>query len=1041
MVMRWSKFFIERYRITILIMVLIIIGGISGYTGLPQQINPPGIDIGLAVVNTTYPGASAGEMEDEVTEPLEEAFENLENVKEITSGSSNSFSSIMVRFEEGSDGDKNMEGLKAELDKVVLPPDAEEPVVIEPKANEFAAWQISVAGDYSRAQLAGFAEAIKDELRPISGIKSIEIMGGASEEIAVEMDKRSMEEKGLSLSEVAQAIGANNISFPGGELDTGDYEFDVVNESALGGVDDLKDLVVGYSATGGIRLEDIADITAREVGGETSQRTGWREGGGLEAGDSVTINIYKAEGINVRAADEEVAAALEQAAEDLPDDVAVDVIWRDADQVESILGELTSSAWQGLIIVIVVLMLFISVRSGILIGLLIPLIFLSVFMLFGIFGFTLNMVTMFSLVLVLGMLVDNSIVIVESIQHNLDRGLERKKAVLNAVRGVGPAVIAATVTTLIVFIPVGMITGVVGQFVEEMPWTVLFALGSSLFLAFTLTPLLGYLFMKPGRKRRGRKRGEVNYGRAVTGYHKFITAVLGKGWRRALVIILALALFSVSAWLPLSGTLKAVQFPEGDAEMVYLALNMPRDSSRAEVDAAMLKIEEALLSGREIENFSLERGELSGAGMVFLTPIGERSATSAEILDELEDKFDRIDTEGRIFASAIGMGPPEEEYNIHFRVMGDDIAGLERAAPEIAGWLEGKEGVKCVDDGVSDTGRRLEIEYDREKIAENGLSNAIIASQVRDMLQGVEAGALGDDKIIVRFKDEDRDEIADLENLEIETPLGRKAALKDLAEVVETRAVNSISHRDGRRYVEVQAYADLDSDRLGEINNEAAEEFTPERLEELGLEGGRVETGGLYDEMMDAYGNLTQALVLAVILVYLVLIAQFRSFMQPFIILMALPLALIGVFPSLWAFGEVVSFMAFVGIIALLGVVVNDSIVLIDQVNRLRREGKDLLEAAAKGAMARFKPIIATTLTTCGGLVPITVTNPFWRGVGITIIGGLLFATTLTLIVIPAIYVALEALKSRIKKSIHARPARGRQDPQDRPGKGRRERA
>ncbi|MBU0732302.1 efflux RND transporter permease subunit [Patescibacteria group bacterium] len=1024
-IMRWSKFFIEKYRITILLVILVIIGGVTGYMRLPQEMNPPGIDIGLAVVTVTYPGASAGEMEDDVTGPIEEAVENLEHVKDATSSSGNSFSSILIRFEEGSDTDKMIEDLNTELDKLTLPEDANDPEVMNVGADDFAAWQIAVAGDYSKVELTNYAKQIKDKLRGISGISSIEIVGGAEEEIRVELDREEMKKKGLTISDVGQAIEANNLSFPGGKLATEDYEFNVVNESELASIDDLKNMVVGFSGFDEVKLDDIADVEIKEVEQEKLLRTGYQEDGELAINDSVSVNINKAENVNVRAVDEEVTAAINEVKEnELPENLKVEVIWRDADQIDNVLGQMTSSAWQGLIIVAIVLMIFISIRSGLLIAILIPLIFLCVFLLFSLFGFSLNMITLFSLVLVLGMLVDNSIVIVEAIQHNLDRGLERKKAVLNAVKGVGPAVIAATITTLIVFLPIAMVTGVVGQYVRLMPYTVLFALGSSLLLAFTLTPFLGYLFMKPHKKRKGQKKGEVNYGRAVLGYYAFIQKTLKKVWARIAVIVIAVVLFVASVWLPLSGILEAVQFPEGDAELIYVTVNLPKDSQKDSLNATMGQIEQAILEQGEVKNFAVERTGLAGTAMVFLTPITERKITSIEILDNLNKQIDEIESDGRIYATVYGMGPPVEEYNTHFQVMGDDIAGLEKVAPEIALFLEKQEGVLYVDDGVSDRGREIQIEYDREKIADEGLSNIMIAAQVKDLLQGIEAGSLGDNKIKVTFREEDKDQLTDLQDLEITTPLGKTVKLEDITDVIESRAENTISHKDGQRYVEVSARADLDSEKLGLLNESVKNEFTPEKLEEMGLANGYIDSGGLFDDMMEAYGNLFQALILAVILVFLVLVAQFKSFLQPFIILLALPMAMIGVFPGLLIFGEVVSFMAFVGIIALLGVVVNDSIVLIDQINRLRAEGKNLIEATAKGAMARFKPIIATTVTTIGGLIPITITDPFWRGIGITIMCGLAVATLLTLIVIPVIYVILEAMKIRIKKRAYARSSR-----------------
>ncbi|MFQ5574814.1 MAG: efflux RND transporter permease subunit, partial [Terriglobia bacterium] len=849
--------------------------------------------------------------------------------------------------------------------------------------------------------------------------------GGSENQIEVAVDLARMNQAGLTVTELKELLEAKNILLPGGSLESSGKEFVISVSGELNSLEEIEALSLGFSPRQGqVQLSDVATVEVAPEDTDSIYRTGYFKDGKFTAESAVYLFITKRPSADITDISEDVQATLDEVADDkeLEEGIETIVSWDDAKSVTRQVGDLTRSGWQGLIIIFFVLFIFVSFRSSLVISAVIPLVLLSVFMIFKILDLSLNTVTLFSLILVLGILVDNAIVIVEAIQYNTNRGYPRGIASVIAINEVGTPVFTATLTTMLVFIPMIFIGGFIGQFIAFIPYTVVAAVAGSFLIAVTITPLLGAWFVRTQEAPTGKIKdyGELKQWRIIEWYGAGMERILHSFPGMMLVLVAAGAMFVASMAIPATGQLKSEQFPAEDGEFFTVNLGFERGTPLAIRDAKIQQIEEELQDINELVNYTITPLESDSSILVTLEDPRNRERDSFEILDSLEAELDKIkDVEIRLVPAT--AGPPAADYPIVVQINEDDLDRAKNAALHLARHLRGVEGVTDVRDGV--TGEevpQIRVELDDQKLDEQGLVPAAAALQVREVFQPEETTKIRLDgsasaqstPLELSVQDPFRDNLNDLRDLLIGGPAG-VVKLSDIATIEQVEELATINRFNQRRYVQVNANIE-DDVSPGDIEKAVKDYMNEDKLDELGLASDALTFRGQFSLDIEALDKIYLLLAIALLLVFIVLVAQFNSFAQPVVIMTAVPLAIIGVFPGLWVTGSILTFLANLGIVALIGIVVNDAIVLVSYSNLLYENGLSRREALVQAGKIRFRPIFSTSLTTIGGILPLTVTLSYWRPIGITIMSGLLFATVGTLVVLPTLFAFASALWARV---------------------------
>ncbi len=1026
---KWAEFFISNYRITLLIIISLIIGGVFGAFTLIRE-GFPYVEIPIAVVQTVIPGATSTDVESKVSKPIEEAAQGIGDVKSVSSNSYSNISVVLVEFEGDVGLSRKLDELKAAVSEVSLPEEAESPDVGEVPA--FLNMIITVTGDYNYAQLQESAEIVKDEInQKVSGIEDIDIVGGTDKEIRVDVDLPKLQQLGLTISELRELLAAKNVVIPGGSLKKSGKEFAISVKGDVDALTEVRDLSIGIGPKNRpIKLKEIASVRVLPEESDLSFRTGYKEKGDFVTHNSVYLYITKRPDGDITDISESANEVLEELEEDsLPSRVNLMITYDDAVAVERQISDLTTSAWQGLIIIFIVLLIFVSLRASIIISTIIPLVLLSVFMLFRVLDLSLNVITLFAIILTLGILVDNAIVIVEAIQYNINRGYKGKEAAVVAINEVGAPVFSATLTTIIVFIPMIYIGGVIGKFIVYIPYTVITAIAASFLIAITVTPLLGIWIIRNNKhssEQKIKEYDEIRHWRLIDWYGRMMQALFSSLPRMGLVIVLAFVLFAASMSIPFTGKLKMEQFPAEDSDYFFVNISFNQGAPFSSRDQKLREIEKEIKKLPHLVDYSITPQGSDASIFVNIGDPRKRKLTSFDIIDQFEEGAKDIKgMEMRIVEMT--AGPPGADYPIIVQINEDDLDKAKVAAKDLARHLRTVDGVTRVRDGVAgEEVPQIRVSLERDKLDQYGLLPAVVGAQIRDVFQPQEATKVklaSAEKSIpldISVKEKFRDNLDDLKELAILSPQG-PIALKEVAEIEEVEELASINRFNQRRYIQVSALTEDDANNK-EIEDKIRDYMDKDRLEELGLEEDALSFRGQYSLDIEALDKLYLLFMLALILVFLVLVAQFNSFAQPLIIMASIPLAITGVFPGLWLTNSVLSFLANLGVVALVGIVVNDAIVLVSYSNLLREKGLSRREALVEAGKIRFRPIFSTSLTTIGGILPLTIILSFWRPIGTAIISGLLFATIGTLVVVPSIFAFMSGSWDKILLMIGREP-------------------
>lgn len=1006
--MKISDFSIKRPVFTIVIMFLIIILGAVSFFKIPvtliPELNPP-----IGVVVTNYPGASPTEVSEKVTRPLEASLSTLPGIESLQSSSEEGSNFILLEFDWSTNIDDVQTDIMQRIDQTPIPDDSNKPQFFKFDPSQFPVIQLAVRAAEGGEDVRVLAEELETELLQTEGVASVNISGSLTEQILISLDQELLEEKGLQQSDIVQVIQANNISLPGEPIQTDDgRQLTTRVLSSLASEDEIRDLVVTVNPMDGenVTVGDVAEVTLGEQ--ELSSETRANEE------PAVLLSALQESGANTADVSEAFQAKLaELLEEERFAGVETDVLFDQGDYVKLAVGNIGQTLIYGGIFAMLVLFFFLrGIKSPIIIGVAIPYSVIVTFVLMYFSDFALNIMTLGALALGIGMLVDNAIVVIENIERHLSMGKNPKQAASEGTKEVAGAITASTLTTVAVFVPVVFITGLIGEIFFEFAVTISFSLFASLAVALTVIPMLASRMLdKPKgniEARQRRSKGLKNFVRSI----KWALA------HRLIVLLTTLLFLGVATF----GAFQVgTEFlPATDEGFVTVSVALENGSSTAATNEVVNMIEEELKKEEDVDVYvslvgSTQQGQAQGTAQtniaelyIKLIPLDERNRSVFDFVDDVQPRIlEKIGEQAEVsfnLQTAAGSSP----NTLSFTVTDTDKARLDEAIEKISSELREVPEVTELTNDREETVEEIQLIVKKEAATENGLAPAQIAQTVNNLTRGVLTTQIltEEDEVLSVFTEMDpqfRDSVEKLRLLKLRAPSGQFLELQELADIEISQGPVDIKRVDQADSVSftLQHRSDV---TLGDMSDKV-----DEALEGLDLDDNTsISFGGDRELFDNAINDMLLAVVLAVVLVYIVMAAQFESFKYPLVIMFTVPLMVIGVAIAWFITQTPISITAVIGMLVLVGIVVNNGIVLVDYINQRKQAGMESYEAILTSVRDRLRPILMTALTTILGLLPLALGigegTEINQPMGITVIGGLISSTFLTLYIVPIVY-------------------------------------
>ena len=999
-----------------LLMLVAIVFGVYAWIVLPRDLSPE-ISFHSATVTTFYPGASPEEVETLVTVPIEDAIEeDVSKIDLIVSASSEGRSMISIQFEEISDRefDKQFQNLRTAVDKVNdLPTEIlDEPQVLQLDASSgFPMLTIVVGGEISEDQMKEIAENLKDEIREIKNIASVRLAGAREREIWVEVNPDQLKAYHLSIEEVINTLRAHNLNLPAGTLEIGAAEYLVRTIGEFSNLKEIEDTIIRARRMGTpLRVRDVATVS------DTYEKV--RTLSHINGTPSISLTVQKKTKGNTIRLVKQIRELVEKRERNLPEGTELSVVNDSSIILKERLGILQNNAFFGLLLVVVLLYVFMGWRNAFFAALGIPVAFMGTFFFLHLSGYILSGVALFGLILVVGIVVDDAVVVIENVFRHIQEGRSTKEAAIVGAEEVGWPVLAASLTTIAAFGPLMFMSGIPGQFMRIVPIVAILVILASLFEVFMILPAHIAEWGK-GQSREGRRHAWFDQVRSR--YVRILKRTIR--WRYAVVfgVLIIGILVCIGAFLLLEREL----FPGEDFPQFYIKAEMPISFGLKETSAVLAKLEEVAMSLPPDERVAIvtntgiltpTSGLLEGATvrsnvgevLIELVPKDERGRSTDEIIASLRGKAAEISGVEKLTFDKLDGGPPQGA-DVEVKVKGKQFEQLEKIASSLKEKLRQIDGVYDIRDDFLTGKAELRLHVKEDRAHQYGLNIAQIAYNVRNALEGNttttyrEADESVD--VVVKYDSDHLQTIVDIQDLPIATPTGIMVPLRDIAEVQEEGGYVEIRRFENERAITVFAAVDTTKTSAFAVNEVLIQGFRD--IESI-YPGYRLDFRGVFDQINESFAELGKLFIIGILIMYVILGTQFKSFIQPVIILFAVPFGIIGAMVGLLAVGATLSMVAMFGVVALAGIVVNDSIVLIDFINRYRRQGYGRWRAILKGGSLRLRPIILTTITTIIGLIPMATglggRSPIWEPLASTIIFGLSLATLMTLFVMPALY-------------------------------------
>ncbi|BBO82098.1 multidrug ABC transporter [Desulfosarcina ovata subsp. sediminis] len=1020
--MTFISLVIRRWLIfALLVIALPIVAGTVAYQTLPKE-GEPEISAPVAIVVTLFPGASPSEVESLVTNPIEEELSDLKDVEEMRSNSAEGVSVVVIDFEAEADLERSLQKVREKVSdaRKELPDQAEDPEVNEVSFSDIPIMIASVVGDIDPVKLRRLTERVADEIELMPEILAADVAGGLVREIQIYLDPQRINQYGLTILDVFDAVKQSDINIPGGQVNLEGRRLLLRTLTEIKHVPDYAKVPLVRQGDRVVFLGDVGTV----VDGH-SEDVSYSRVGGV---NSASIAVKKRSGANILETTYKVRDKLKELEATFPAGVTTTITAEKAKFIKQGFDQMNNSAVVGLIIVVVVLYFAMGLRNSVITSLSIPLSLLLTFVFLKVFGLSNNDMVRFALVLCIGMLVDNAIIVVENVYHHFQLGKDRITAVIDGTSEIAMPVISATLTTMAAFLPMLLMTGVTGEYMGFLPKTVTIALSASLVIALIANPLILSRFMKQTVKAGQIVKPEEDLKQLKRLYVRVVSWSLNHRFQVVCLIVLSLAMAVGLVALKL---VKIEMFPDADFDYIYITVETPRGTDVDVTDAVARQVEQLVAAhvpeavqtvatvgqqGQSAYEFSVGTGiDSHFAEITVELQDGKEVARAShrQIQERLRPYLQKIPGADIRFR-AIQWGPPTAAP-VLIKIIGPEIPELRRLTAQTRRIMEDVAGVVDIKDDFSDAAPELRVSVDRARSAAMGISLEALAYTLRGATAGLEIREFRDERDVskkydlkVRFSPESRTRPSMLDDVKVRADTGELVPLSTIAEFSQGSGLNGIRHSDRRRIVRLSA------NNRGRSAVEITQELI-EKLDRLDLPAGyRFDYSGEYEETAESFESLGLAYIVAAILIFTLLVSQFDSLAQPFAILTSLPLSIVGAMVGLYATGNNFSIMSFIGLVGLSGIVVNDSIVLVDCINRMRMKSLDLFEAIVAGGQQRLRPIISTTVSTVGGILTLTITDELWEGLGVVIIFGICFATVLTLVVVPVMYSLFEGARYSI---------------------------
>jgi HAE1 family hydrophobic/amphiphilic exporter-1 len=1009
--MKLTDIAINRPVTIFMVLCLMVFAGIISVLGLPVDFLPE-LDFPYVTVWTKYEGVAPQEIETAITELIEQAVSTIENVKEIRSYSREGESRVYVEFNWGTDLDIARIDVREKVDLIsgILPERSDEPIVSKRSwGHEGEVCRLSISSPVlGLDRLRKIAEdTIKPHLERIEGAATAEVMGGLKREILVSVDARKLKAYDLPLTTVSSTLYAENLNNPGGRIEGGKSEFLVRTLGKLNTVQQIESLVVAVRGDTPIYIKDVA-----EVRDTFKERRDYARYNGLPA---VEIAVLKESGGNLVQIADDVRRAVKRLETMLPN-VNIAVAYDESTFVKASIATVRENALYGVLFATVVLFLFFrSFASTMILAIAMPISVIVTFVLIRFAGMTLNVVSLGGLALGIGMLVDNSVVVLENSFRFLQLGRSPKEAASQGTSQVAIPITVSTLTTLAVFIPIIWIEGISKELFTDFSLTVAFSLASSLFIAFTAVPMMASLFLRNRVKKASvPAHHRTAFGWFQRAYQPLIRAAINHRWK---VVVAAVALLSISVF----GMLKWVTqefFPSLNRDSILIDVELPVGYSLNQTDAIATELEKIAINDPAVASVLTEVAPRFFIIAITLKPVGEREDTPL-VIDRLRGKMSYVPGAETDFFT---MGPSSGGSPLTVRISGMEHSVLSSLADEAKQRIGSVRGAVDVSSSDEEGRPEIQVRVDRKRCADFGLDVRNVAEVVETAMEGMIVGAIDEDgeetDIRVRVNERDRQSIEDLRDIVLSNRSGVSFPLSEVATVEYGIGPVEVNRQNQKRTVTIGGNIAHDA-KLSVIRDRVSKTLTGMEFPD----GYFWEFGGEISDMAEAFQGLTKAFVIAIVLVYIILAAEFESFVHPFTIILTVPFSIVGVFFALLVTGNSLNVPAYIGVIMLAGIVVNNAIVMIDYILRLRREENlPKREAVIQGATVRLRPILITALTTMLGMLPMSLGwgegSHFYRALAVTVIGGLFVATFLTLLVLPVFYLLFDDISEKLRDKL-----------------------
>lgn len=1027
---------------TALIFVAVVIIGLFAFTRLPIDLFP-NIETNQLTVIIAYPGASASDVETNVTRPLENSLNTAENLKKLTSQSRDNMSLVTLEFNYGTDINIATNDVRDKIDAVksTLPDEISTPIIFKfsmdmiPVVIYSATAKESVNGLYKILD-----EKVANPLNRVSGVGAVSISGAPQRQVEVSVSPEKLEAYNLTVEKIAGVIQAENMNVPAGSFDVGTATYALRIEGEFKASDQLMGIIVGSHEGKNVYLKDVATV-------RDSIQTRIQESYTNEVKGAVVV-VQKQSGANTVVIAEKVNKMIPELEKTLPPDIKLSLIMDTSEFIQQSIDSLTETILLAGLFVMLVVMFFLGRwRATIIIILVIPISLIASFIYLMVRGSSLNIISLSSLTLAVGLVVDDAIVVLENVTKHIERGSKPKDAAIYATNEVGVAVIASTLTILAVFFPLTMVTGLAGVMFGELGWMVTIMITVSLVVALSLTPMLCSQMLRLTNTQgkffdRLHAPVKVFLDKLDHKYSRLVNLCVKHRWKTLGICFLTFLVIMV----PSCRIVKSDFMPASDNSMITAEVYLPTGTRMEVARETAMKIDSIVKAkygdavrvrsfsvGQADENNTFAAMQSNGSNLISFRfrcyDPALRKLSIYNIADDLRKELSNMPELYKYIVTPGGNGGMmgTGASTVDVEIYGYSLVETDRIAAELKERLSGVKGLRDLTISRQDYRTEYQIDFDREKLAENGLNSATVASFVRNRINGNYTSKYREDgdeyDIIVRYGEANRQSIKDIENITVYNSLGNAIKIKELGKIVEKSSLPQIDRQNRERVNKVKgtlyeaALSDVVEATNKVISDMRAEGKIPS---EIGIS-----IGGSYEDQQESNTDLIFLMLLCIFLVYIVMAAQFESLTYPFIIVLSLTFGLAGVYLALMISGQPVSLMAMIGIVMLIGIVVKNGIVFIDYANLNRERGMSIDRAIVDTGRSRLRPILMTTATTVLGMIPMAIPrgtgSEMWQPMGIAVVGGLTFSTILTLLYVPALYsifgsVGIRRKRKKLKK-------------------------